>query len=326
MSDLIEMRRRQTEQRLEAFREALGQHLGDDGRDALGQHTCVYATGSAGRGEMGAESDLDLCIVRAEGEIHPLYVPLLQSAIIRATRACGLPEPDRDGRFLRPHTVDSLLARLGSPEDDAENTFTPRLLLLLESVAVVGEAPYERAVGRVLERYWALDQGRGPFLPIVLLNDVIRYWRILLLNHESRLAKKAPDPNVRRVKSFKLAFPRALTCFATIAYMLGTTLRTGGMSQDDALTMVKLTPLKRLRAAAAFAEREEVTTQVEALVDLYRWHLSVSEGGSEALYQRFTEPEMAAEMKAKKQEFTDGLFRLLLALGEGNPLFRFCLI
>ena len=39
------------------------------------------------------------------------------------------------------------------------------------------------------------DLHPNDYLPFVLVNDIIRYWRIVLLSHESRLRKKKNEIN-----------------------------------------------------------------------------------------------------------------------------------
>ena len=64
---------------------------------------------------------------------------LVKSDLIRATRGLGIRDFDGDGKYLVHHATHLLTGTLGKPEDDAFNTFTPRLLLLLESYPLVEE-------------------------------------------------------------------------------------------------------------------------------------------------------------------------------------------
>lgn len=91
--ELFEARSRETDERLATFREALSHLLGNDARSEAGERTTVYVTGSGGRGEMSEASDLDLFLVTETGKPSALYAPILQSAIIRATRECGIDGP-----------------------------------------------------------------------------------------------------------------------------------------------------------------------------------------------------------------------------------------
>ena len=111
---------------------------------------CAYMTGSFGRCEASTFSDLDLFIL-GKGESEPdrdgkqrsqlrsLDEICLKAELIKVTRDLGIPEFSGDGRWLVHYSVEDLIKTLGTPEDDVENTFTARLLLLLESQALLGE-------------------------------------------------------------------------------------------------------------------------------------------------------------------------------------------
>lgn len=100
---------------------------------------CVYATGSFGRGDASSHSDLDLFIVGRmdnTGNISTLKrldEVCVKADLVCATRALGIPDFDGDGKYLVHYSVRDLTKTLGHPEDDVTNTFTARLLLLLES-------------------------------------------------------------------------------------------------------------------------------------------------------------------------------------------------
>ncbi len=131
MEELLK-RRLETRKRIEKLRGELTRaaHL-------CGDTACVYMTGSFGRGEASTYSDLDLFIVgqgtREAPALSRLNQILVKADLIEATRKIGLPEFSGDGEYLTHHTVEELLGTLGRPEDDIKNTFTARLLLLLES-------------------------------------------------------------------------------------------------------------------------------------------------------------------------------------------------
>jgi hypothetical protein len=73
-----------------------------------------------------------------------------------------------------------LIERIGLDADDNRN-LTRRLLLLLESVAVVNEPAHEDCWRRVLGGY--LDNSVKSYRPPrFLLNDVIRYWRTICVD------------------------------------------------------------------------------------------------------------------------------------------------
>lgn len=111
----------------------------------IGSKVCVYTTGSFGRGDASSHSDLDVFIVSLEEEVGSerllsrLEEIELLASIVHVNRELKLPELNGDGGFLKVHKLSDYLIGLGKPSDDASNTFTGRLLLLLESQPIFGK-------------------------------------------------------------------------------------------------------------------------------------------------------------------------------------------
>lgn len=333
--DVFERRRAHTESIVARLEQSLS-------REPLGDHTCIYATGSCGRGEMGEGSDLDAYIVRVDGGAAPAEASAgLEAAVEAANAAAGLPPLDGDGKYLKTVSADEVLDLLGEPGDDARGVLTKRMLLLLESRVLAGEAAYGAFIDRVIEAYWQNEE-RHPhdYLPFVLVNDIVRYWRILLLNHESRLRKKKHDLDrsppagdaqqillgERRYSSYKLRLPRCLTCFSALTYLLALTRREGAhVTKDHVRTMVGLTPLERLGRLSALAGRE--MGRVDRLLKVYRSYLERTHAGKQALLVRLREDRAVHEALSREgHEFTRTMFELVQELGEGRPLHRHMLV
>src|SRR6266571_178148 len=144
---------------------------------------CVYATGSFGRCEASRHSDLDLFILsKSDGKGERLLSRLdaicIMADLIRTTRNLKIPEFSGDGRYLVHYSVYDLINTLGKPEDDVTNTFTARLLLLLESGVLLEEDVYREVVSSVVDAYWRdYDDHKANFMPAFLANDILRLWR-----------------------------------------------------------------------------------------------------------------------------------------------------
>lgn len=188
MTELIEKRRALSNGRLDALKEELG-----EAERLASDVACIYVTGSYGRAEAGEYSDVDAFIVGKtlddDGEkkraLSKLDEVLMKAELIRACQKKGFPDFDRDGDFLNHHSVDHLVDTLGKPEDDAENTFTARLLLLLESRPLVNSAVYDHVVGRVVNAYWRdYAKHKTDFMPMYLANDILRMWRTFCINYD----------------------------------------------------------------------------------------------------------------------------------------------
>ncbi len=141
----LKSRRSSSGQRLSALRSQL---VGAEARAK--DKACVYATGSFGRGEASAHSDLDLFIVgkdaqggsnsekKPRSQLRRLDEICINAELIHATKSLSIPEFSGDGEYLSHYSVSDLIETLGTRQDDVSNTFTARLLLLLESCPLVG--------------------------------------------------------------------------------------------------------------------------------------------------------------------------------------------
>ena len=166
-----------TKRNLEALKRSLRTKLGDSFDTLIGDQACVYVTGSMGRLEMGVKSDLDAYTVRFDGSGEDSSS--LEEAVRHANKEVGLPPLDSNGKYVKTVSASSLLDLLGSPRDDSEGVLTKRMLLVLESRVLLGQSAYDKLVGQVIDAYWQNDDlhPKG-YQPFVLVNDIIRYWRI----------------------------------------------------------------------------------------------------------------------------------------------------
>lgn len=338
---VFERRQRRTEGKVTALQQSLEEQLGERTGHLIGEHTCVYATGSCGRGEMGKGSDLDAYIAQVDDERRELE-PLV-TAVRTANDAAGLPTLDGNGKYLQPVRATELLDLIGDPQDDGRGVLTKRMLLLLESRVLLGQPAHDTIVDKILDAYWLNeDLHSSDYLPFVLVNDIVRYWRIVLLNHESRLRDKrleleqdaslsAEDlPAVllaeRRYKSYKMRLARCLTCFSALTYLLALTADDPvRVTRQDVRTMVGRTPLQRLRNLSDVAGRD--VPFVDEMLDLYRIYLERTEEGKEAMVVRLREDQpFQRQVSRQGSRFTELMFNLVQELGQGRPLHRHMLV
>jgi hypothetical protein len=181
----------------------------------------VYATGSIGRQEAGLHSDLDVFCVDvaddASARISHLDSIRLFSDLIAVNQSNGFPPFSNDGQFLDVHPIEDLLELLGTSSDDYRNLFTARMLLLLESEPIFGQAAYDEVVERVIDLYWRQCDDASRFKPTLLINDLIRYWKTLCLAHEAKRNQDPGKPKLR-VDVLKLEFNRMWMVFNGLAY------------------------------------------------------------------------------------------------------------
>lgn len=165
--------RQLTATRLQELRQRLLAELELDADAALA------FVGSWGRGELTADSDDDWLIVVAGGE-----------------RATVRPSPARVGDLLagRPPGPEQVFAQVAFAatmagqiglQADTNANLTRRLLLLLESCAVIGEDALRDTRDSILDGYLA-TRSRDHRPPLFLLNDVVRYWRTIAVDFEGK--------------------------------------------------------------------------------------------------------------------------------------------
>lgn len=149
MTQHLTARRAESERGLGLVRQSAARHLSPIvGEEPL----AIYLTGSFGRLEarFPKGSDLDLFFLYGPADRSPktrlsqLTWFELAGELIRIGRELDFEEFSRDGAFLQVHNVWHIGRQLGSQHEDAENGFTARLLLLLESRYVLNEALYEQ--------------------------------------------------------------------------------------------------------------------------------------------------------------------------------------
>lgn len=316
MEKILDKRRESTNRRFEELR--VGLH---DDAARIDGNACVYATGSFARGEAGQFSDLDLFIVglgnRVKRSLNRLDEICLKADLIRVTRELGIPEFSGDGAYLSHFTVDELIDGLGKPEDDATNTFTARLLLLLESRPLVGEGVYNSVIDQVVSAYWRdYEDHKTAFMPAFLSNDILRLWRTFCVNYEARTATEpAKEKAKRKLKNFKLKHSRLLTCYSGLLYFLSLYRRKGTVTPEDAIAMVKLSPTQRLAWLKIEEESKDVSDLVEELLQEYETFLSTTDEAGEKLVLTFMDKSQSHSLLNSAYEFGDKVFDLMEVVG-----------
>lgn len=284
---------------------------------------CIYAAGSLARHETGRVSDLDLFFIghrpdREPGRRSISRLEELQAFadLISLNAKLELAPFSGDGQYLKIHELDDIISGTGSTEDDSENLFTTRLLLLLESTAIAGDAVYTCAIDKVLTMYFRDTVGRKGFRPLFLLNDLLRYWRTLCLNYErDRFVPGKPWWK----RNLNLKFSRKLTVFSSVLAIVSNQMATAAEFKPFAL----MTPMQRLAAALDQMDDSSLLADFLSVLDDYEDFLAAK---SHKELEGDNRPPPLEEFSQKAQRFDDFLHRAFASTKLDRALVRYVLI
>ena len=292
------------------------------------QPLSVYVTGSYGRLEAWAESDIDLFFLHGgsddEGPFPYTTFIRIAAALIDATEAMHFPAFTGDGEYLEVHYVGEMERVLGGREDDYLNAFTARMLLLLESRPLLNDEVYESLLARIIGFYFRdYEDHQAGFLPIFLQNDILRFWRTLTLNYEHHRLKLLPlsGPELASkkadsaVKNFKLKFSRLSTCFSMVAHL---TSVNPPVTPEQVRELCGLAPSKRFQALRGRSET------VDALLDdlklQYAEFLEITQQGEAELRAYFGDSSRRRSALAQANEYGAKIYKLLSEITPGDRL------
>ena len=168
----------------------------------------IVVFGSLARGEATHSSDIDWTLL-IDGKADTQHLAMAQR--IKGTIPAGK-QPGVEGTFGNMAFSHQILHCIGGEEDSNANT-TRRILLLLESTPIGNVDAWENVQKNILRRYIDEDQGlrsktntRG--VPLFLLNDIARYWRIMVVDFAYKQRERANRGYALR--SIKLGLSRKL--------------------------------------------------------------------------------------------------------------------
>jgi len=298
---------------------------------------CVYATGSFGRGEAGEHSDLDIFIVGGSSKekdgsekrhLNRLDEICIKANLIETCRQMEFPEFTGGGQYLVHYSIRDLAGTLGKPEDDSTNTFTARLLLLLESQCLIGDVVYAQAISDVVAAYWREYEDHSEnFTPAFVCNDILRLWRTFCVNYEARTEREPEEKKAKgKIKNYKLKHSRLLTCYSGILYLLVVHELAGTVRPQDAIAMTRLTPTGRLDWLHKESSSADARSNIDRLSAQYQKFLIETNCPEAELIERFQDKTQAREYLRQAGEFGDTVFAVLDSLGRSQKFHRLLVI
>jgi len=309
--------------------EQLGNFLeGRQTSQLLRETACVYATGSVSRGESSQHSDLDLFVVARDTTFSRLDAIKVNARLIEATEELQFPPFSGDGEYLVVHHLSELLHRMGTRQDDATNSFTARMLLLLESRPILGTAAYDGIIRSVIEAYWRdYADHIQEFLPVFLANDILRYWKVLCLSYESHgTPGNADETAARRLRNYKLKHSRLVLCYSAVLYFCWLLRSRRSVTPRDAFEMASIRPLERLELIGHEVDSAVTRASIRELLELYAKFLHHTDSGKLELLERFHHQDYHADRREEARAFGDEMFKVLVAIASDLPIFRYLLV
>jgi hypothetical protein len=265
---------------------------------------------------------------RTESLLKRLDEICIKADLIEVTRELQIPEFSGDGRYLSHYSVKDLTETLGTPEDDVTNTFTARLLLLLESRPLVEPVVYEDLLEEVLLAYWRdYPDHKNDFMPAFLANDILRLWRTFCVNYEARTERVPEIQKAKgKLKNYKLKHSRLLTCYSAILSLLAVYGQKNTVDPSDCLSVIHRTPTERLEWLLEQSDLAGAHTSLEKLIEQYERFLATTSRGEEELVGEFMDKKLSRDYMGQAYEFGDTLFGVLTSIGGGNPFHRLLVV
>ena len=325
MGTTLDDRRKQSELGLRDVRERLDARLAaiDTSRVA------IYVTGSFGRLEARYPkgSDLNVFFLYDPPGDDPegrLDLPRLEwfrliAAVIDVAEQLDFAPFSKDGEFLKAHNVKRMGQQLGSRHEDAENSFTARVLLLLESQSIVNATLYDELLLETIRFYFGdYATNRERFRPHTLTNDILRYWRTLCLNYENsrnRLRSSTDDQEGQAafrassaLDNLKLRYSRLALCFSMVA-VLGA--EPAGITPERVRDLCRTVPSERWALAARrSANPTQALGTADRILEQYERFLELA-ADEPAILIRLRDSEERARLRGNASRFGDLVFELL---------------
>lgn len=322
--DTIIRRREFSENRLQELTDAFSTKIECRDPDSL----AIYITGSYGRLEASTHSDLDIFFLHTGkvdvDQYSRIEKALLDASVIKASRELEFPEFTKGGIYLSIHFLEDMLETLGSPDDDYTNSFTARLLLLLESRPFFGKQIFDKIVYNIIERYFRdYHDHERDFYPVFLVNDITRYWKTMCLNYEhgrNRRTENETEKNRIHLKNLKLKYSRLMTCFSMVAALL----EKRPIDPKDIKDLVHLTPVERLNDLAL--KSKEMRESVENVLQCYADFLEDTGKSEDEVLSWIGDNDNRNLAFNRARQYGSEFYKVVVSAAENAQLLRYLVI
>lgn len=210
--------------------------------ESIGENNVsVIVTGSFGRNEASAESDMDWFII-SETELNDTLKDTLQKEVTKVVDNYVTKNIGNTGTFGGVVAKANLLSNFGG-DKETNQEFTRRMLYLLESKPLYNSSLYTSIKEEILKLY--IKEGvPDSSLNRFMLNDVIRYYRTICTDYEYKVHEGFKSWGVRKIK---LRFSRKLLYFSGLITVACTSNLTRDEKVSKTLELLEFTPIDRIQ-------------------------------------------------------------------------------
>ncbi|MGY3555138.1 nucleotidyltransferase domain-containing protein [Williamsia sp. R60] len=317
------------------------EHADRDDTPHISNRACIYVTGSVARDEASEASDLDLFVLddlpvskgsnESRGRLNYVESARLIEALDELRGAAEFRPFSRGGEFIQPHSFMTILSEIGAPTDDASNSFTARLLLLMNSRPLLNADAYDLAREQVLSAYWDRSSSDDPFFPIMLTNDIRRWWGVLCLNFEryNRRMKGEGFKSTpkRRMENLKLRYSKLLGVYSTILDLVDRSA-SEGLTRISAQEVFDSLPIDRvLNVSSRHPETSAVPALAHEVLSMYNDYLTFVATSEDQLLEALADDTTWKEQQALAFAFHEKFVRLFSTAGQNrSPLYEYCIV
>ncbi|MDR0797168.1 MAG: nucleotidyltransferase domain-containing protein [Nitrososphaerota archaeon] len=199
----------------------------------------IVVAGSFGRFDAGKPSDLDFYVVsnnaRTSQQIH--------KTVTKFAKELKLKLPNTAGIFSKALELHQIITKMGYNHETPDE-LAQRLLLLLETQPIYNMEFYEKAVNGILDKYFDLHKKHPYKEAVILLNDLIKYFRYICMNYQFNFW----DNNEKWViRNIKLRHSRVIM-YAGLLFVLLNASKHCIEKTEYIKKMIKLTPIERINS------------------------------------------------------------------------------
>jgi len=222
-----------TKQKLEIINADLENKINNPG-------IAVMAAGSYGRYEAGPPSDLDYYIISMP---DANATDDIMSIVSSGATELGIELPSEDGVFSVKIPYDNILNKLGNKEETIAE-LAQRLLPLIESAPIYNFGLCAEITGNILEKYMDLHRDSPEKEAVILLNDLIRFFRYICANYQY---KSWHDGSKWVLRNIKLRHSRVIMYAGLLFVILNASKKEYYLEKEKYIkSMLNYTPIERI--------------------------------------------------------------------------------